>query len=183
MRGSRGLWLTFAIAIGVAVAALPFGIRAARTRATGSPAPQPAVHEGWTTYSPPDGAFDVVGPAAVHVSPIQTGIGPAHSAEFGDGTMSVTWTDTAFAGTDQEALQAGKIGLLRPLVGRLADEEVDLEDAGHPGFGLVITANGTTYTVRLFAADGRLFQVVGQGPADSEAAATAADFVASFQLG
>ena len=54
-----------------------------------------------------------------------------------------------------------------PLVGRVADEEVDLVDEGHPGFGLLLTVGGTSYDARLFAANGGLFQVVGQAPAGS----------------
>jgi hypothetical protein len=188
MRGSRGLWLTFALAIALALILLPLGI--ARSRANAAPHPSASANAssssqtpvGWTAYTPDDGSFQVTGPSTVHASTLTTGIGPARRAEFGDGSMSVTWLATPAAGSDREALLAGKSSLLRPLVGRLADEEVDLVDAGHPGFGLLITIEGTSYDVRLFAANGRLFQVVGQAPAGSSAMANAIAFVDSFQL-
>ena len=109
-------------------------------------------------------------------------MGPAHRAAFAGGAYSVTWLDVPFGVSDAEALQQGKVGLLRPLVGRVADEEMDLEADGYPGFGLTITAEGTTYNVRLFAAAGRLFQVVGSAPAGSTGVADATAFVDSFQL-
>ena len=100
-------------------------------------------------------------------------MGPAHQADFASGAYTVTWLDVPLGVTDTEALQQGKVGLLRPLVGRVADEEVDLTDEGYPGFGLTITVEGTTYVVRLFAASGRLFQVVGSAPAGSSGVADA----------
>jgi hypothetical protein len=184
MRGSRGLWLTFALAVAAALVLLPLGI--ARSRANASPAATQApsaVRAGWTTYTPQDGSFQVLAPSAARLSTLSTGIGPARRVEFGDGSMSVTWLTAPIGSSDASALQAGKESLLRPLVGRLADEEVDLVDDGHPGFGLLITIEGTSYDVRLFAANGRLFQVVGQAPAGSPQVADATAFVDSFRLG
>lgn len=185
MRGSRGLWLTFALAISAALVVVPIGVARSRANAAHGASPEPstsAVPSGWAPYSPDDGSFQVTGPSGVQTSALTTGIGPAHRAEFGDGTLSVTWLNAPVAGTDAQALEAGKASLLRPLVGRLADEEVDLLDAGHPGFGLLITIEGTSYDVRLFAADGRLYQVVGQAPAGSPQVDDAVRFVDSFQL-
>jgi len=185
MRGSRGLWLTFALAIAAALIVVPIGVARSRANAStrASPGPSVAATPGWRTYTPDDGSFQVTGPEQVHSSTLTTGIGPARRVEFGDGTLSVTWLDAPGFGSDAQALEAGKSSLLRPLVGRMADEEVDLLDNGHPGFGLLITIEGTSYDVRLFAANGRLFQVVGQAPAGSPQVADAIRFVDSFELG
>ena len=124
----------------------------------------------------------MLGPAGAQTSILNTSMGPAHQADFASGAYTVTWLDVPLGVTDTEALQQGKVGLLRPLVGRVADEEVDLTDNGYPGFGLTITVDGTTYDVRLFAASGRLFQVVGSAPAGSSSVQDATAFVESFQL-
>jgi len=184
MRGSRGLWLTFALAIAAALIVVPIGVARSRTPAA-PPSSQSsaALPAGWAAYTAPDGSFQVTGPTQVRSSALTTGIGPARRAEFGDGTLSVTWLNAPVAGTDADALAAGKASLLRPLVGRVADEEVDLVDDGHPGFGLLITIEGTSYDVRLFASNGRLFQVVGQAPAGSPQVDDAIRFVDSFHLG
>lgn len=185
MRGTRGLWLTFAVAIAAALVVIPLGAARSRGNAAGGASARPSaavIPAGWAVYSAVDGSFQLTGPSGVRVSGLTTGIGPAQRAEFGDGTLSVTWLNAPVAGSDAQALEAGKASLLRPLVGRLADEEVDLLDAGHPGFGLLITIEGTSYDVRLFAANGRLFQVVGQAPAGSPQVDDAVRFVDSFQL-
>jgi hypothetical protein len=183
MRGSRGLWLTFALAIAAALIVIPSGVARSRSQAsTGASTAPSTTPDGWKPYTSDDGSFRVTAPSDVRPSTLTTGIGPARRAEFGDGTLSVTWLDAPLAGTDSQALQAGKASLLRPLVGRTADEEVDLVDDGHPGFGLLITIEGTSYDVRLFAANGRLFQVVGQAPAGSPQVDDAIRFVDSFQL-
>ena len=185
MRGSRGLWLTFALAVAAALIVLPTGISRSRANAAGSSGqtqPQSSVPAGWSTYAPDDGTFSVIAPTTVHSSTLTTGIGPARRAEFGDGSLSVTWLNAPSAGSDQQALQEGEASLLQPLVGRMADEEVQLVDEGHPGFGLLITLQGTSYDVRLFAANGRLFQVVGQAPAGSPQVDDAIRFVDSFHL-
>src|SRR5215213_1642395 len=142
MRGSRGLWLTFALAIAAALIVVPIGVARSRANASTRASPGPSVAAatpGWRTYTPDDGSFQVTGPEQVHSSTLTTGIGPARRVEFGDGTLSVTWLDAPGFGSDAQALEAGKSSLLRPLVGRMADEEVDLLDNGHPGFGLLIT--------------------------------------------
>jgi hypothetical protein len=183
MRGSRGLWLTFAVAIAAGLIALPIGI--ARSRANASPAAataSPAGPAGWAPYTPDDGSFQVEAPGDAHASTLTTGIGPARRVEFGGGSLAVTWLTAPSGSSDAEALRAGEESLLRPLVGRVADEEVDLVDEGHPGFGLLLTIGGTSYDVRLFAANGRLFQVVGQAPAGSAQMGDAIAFVESFQL-
>jgi hypothetical protein len=182
MRGSRRLWITFAFLIGMAVVAIPIGVARSRSAAARPSASAAPSHAGWAPYSPTDASFQVLGPAGAQTSVLSTGIGPAHRATFAGGSYSVTWLDAPVQGTDEEALQAGKESLLRPLVGRVADEEVDLVDAGHPGFGLLVTINGTSYDVRLFAANGRLFQVVGSAPSGSTEMSSAIDFVDSFEL-
>jgi hypothetical protein len=183
MRGSRGLWLTFGVAIAVALIALPVGIARSRANATPTAATTAAVTPtGWAPYIPDDGSFQVGAPGDAHTSTLSTGIGSARRVEFHGGALSVTWLAAPSDGSDAEALRAGEESLLRPLVGRVADEEVDLVDDGHPGFGLLITIAGTSYDVRLFAADGRLFQVVGQAPAGSPQMGDAIAFVDSFQL-
>jgi hypothetical protein len=186
MRGSRGLWLTFALAIAAALIVVPIGVARSRANASTGASPGPSVAaaaQGWAAYTSDDGSFQVTGPAQVHPSTLTTGIGPARRVEFGDGTLSVTWLNASGFGSDAQALEAGKTSLLRPLVGRMADEEVDLLDNGHPGFGLLITIESTSYDVRLFAANGRLFQAVGQAPAGSPQVADAISFVDSFELG
>lgn len=182
MRGSRALWLSFAVAIVAALALVPLGISRSRDAAASPSTSVPAGPSGWTTFTPSDHAFQVLGPAGAQTSILNTSMGPAHQATFASGAYTVTWLDVPLGVTDTEALQQGKVGLLRPLVGRVADEEVDLSDSGYPGFGLTITVDGTTYNVRLFAAAGRLFQVVGSAPAGSSGAQDAAKFVDSFEL-
>jgi hypothetical protein len=178
------MWMAFAFVIALALIAIPLGVARSRsasastaTGASGAPAPA-----GWSPYTAIDGTFAVTAPADARSSVVTTGIGPARRVQFGDGTLSVTWLATPTQGTDQEALQTGKASLLRPLVGRTADEEVDLVDDGHPGFGLLITLNGTSYDVRLFASNGRLFQVVGSAPAGTPQVDDAIRFVDSFHL-
>ena len=186
MRGSRALWLTFSVAIVAALALVPLGVArskaAAALSSTSAAAPTGATPSDWATFAPTDQAFQVVGPAAVQTSVLNTSMGPAHKADFAGGAYTVTWLDVPLGLSDAEALQQGKVGLLRPLVGHVADEEVDLEDGGYPGFGLTITVGNTTYDVRLFAAAGRLFQVVGTAPAGSSQVPDATAFVDSFQL-
>jgi hypothetical protein len=181
MRESRAPWFIFAVAIVAAMALIPFEVSRAHTAASPS-AGAPTGPHGWTAFSPSDHAFQVVAPAGAQTSILNTSMGPAHQADFASGAYTVTWLDVPLGVTDTEALQRGKAGLLRPLIGRVADEEDDLTDNGHPGFGLIITVDGTTYDVRLFAASGRLFQVVGSAPAGSSSVQDAAAFVESFQL-
>jgi len=170
----------------VALIAIPLGIARSRNAAvadgSGPSGPSTAPPPGGSPYTALDGTFQVVAPAGARASVVTTGIGPARRVEFGDGSLSVTWLASPARGSDEASLQAGKASLLRPLAGRTADEEVDLEDAGHPGFGLLITLNGTSYDVRLFASDGRLFQVVGSAPAGSAQVDDAIRFVDSFHL-
>ena len=187
MRGSRALWLTFSVAIAVALALIPLGVARSRSANAANDPTTSATSPGttptdWTTFTPTDQAFQVVGPTGAKTSVLTTSMGPADRAEFSGGAYSVTWLDMPLGVSDAEALQQGMVGLLRPLVGRVADEEVDLEDAGYPGFGLTITVENTTYDVRLFAAAGRLFQVVGSAPAGSATIAEASSFVDSFEL-
>jgi hypothetical protein len=183
MRGSRGLWLTFAVAIAAALVALPLGIARSRANASSTTAAaSPTGPAGWARYSPDDNSFQVQAPGDADASTLTTGIGPARRVEFDSGSLAVTWLAAPSGASDTEALQAGEESLLRPLVGRVADEEVDLVDDGHPGFGLLLTIGGTSYDVRLFAANGRLFQVVGQAPAGSSQMDDAVAFVDSFQL-
>ena len=177
--------MAFALAIAVALTAIPLGVARSRSAAattwTGATSPVPPT--GWSTYTSIDGTFEVVAPSDVRSSVVTTGIGPARHVEFEGGSLSVTWLATTTHGNRHEAaLQAGKTSLLRPLVGRTADEEVDLVDQGHPGFGLLITLNGTSYDVRLFASNGRLFQVVGAAPAAFAEVDDAIRFVDSFHL-
>ena len=181
MRESRAPWLGFAIAVVAAMALIPLGISRSRTAASPS-ANGPTGPPGWTTFSPSDRAFQVFGPAGAQTSILNTSMGPAHEADFASGAYTVTWLDVPLGVTDSEALQQGKVGLLRPLVGRVADEEVELTDNGYPGFGLTISVDGTTYDVRLFAASGQLFQVVGSAPEGSSSVQDAKAFVDSFQL-
>ena len=185
MRGSRALWLSFSVAIVIALAVIPLGVARSRSAAavSGAPAPAPVPSQaGWVPFIPSDQAFQVLGPAGARTSVLTTSMGPAHRTDFAAGAYSVTWLDVPVGMSDTEALQQGKVGLLRPLVGRVADEEMDLEAGGYPGFGLTITVEGTTYDVRLFAAAGRLFQVVGSAPAGSSTVGDATAFVDSFQL-
>ncbi len=189
MRGSRSIWLWFAVGVAVAVAVIPIGVARSRNAAvlggdasSSAHASATAPPAGWVPYTPADRSFTVTGPDGARASVLNTSMGPANQTRFGDGSYSVTWLRTAVGVSDSQALQQAKIGLLRPLVGRLADEEVDLEDNGHPGFGLVITVENTTYDVRLFAAEGKVFQVVGAAAAASTQLADAAAFVGSFQL-
>jgi len=184
MRGSRALWLSFSVAIVAALALLPFGIARSRSAAAASPSPStaPGAQADWTTFAPTDHAFQVLGPAGPQTSILNTSMGPAHRTDFASGAYSVTWLDVPLGVSDTEALQQGKVGLLRPLVGHVADEEMDLEANGYPGFGLTITVQGTTYDVRLFASAGRLFQIVGSAPAGSATVQDATAFVDSFEL-
>ena len=181
MRESRAPWLSFAVVVVAAMALIPLGISRSRTAASPSASAR-TVPPGWTAFSPSDRAFQVVGPAGAQTSILNTSMGPAHQADFASGAFTVTWLDVPLGVTDTQALQQGKAGLLRPLVGRVADEEADLTDNGYPGFGLTITVDGTTYDVRLFAASGRLFQVVGSASVGSSSVQDARAFVESFQL-
>ena len=178
------MWLAFALAIAVALIVIPIGVARSRSAAasTGVGARTPATPSGWSPYTTSDGTFEVVAPTDVRSSVVNTGIGPARRVEFGDGSLSVTWLSSPTDGSDESALRAGKTSLLRPLVGRIADEEVGLVDDGHPGFGLLITLEGTSYDVRLFASNGLLFQVVGAAPAGSAQVEDAILFVDSFHL-
>ena len=63
MRGSRALWLSFAVAIVAAIALIPLGISRSRTAAASPSVSGPSGPPGWTTFSPSDRAFQVVGPA------------------------------------------------------------------------------------------------------------------------
>lgn len=187
MRGSRRLWLTFALCLAATLFAIPIAVSRDRSAiaasAAGSASPGAATPDGWTTFVPDDRAFSVSGPTDAKTAVLSTSLGPAKKTTFADGAYSVTWLALPTQLDDQQALEQGEVGLLRPLVGRLADEEASLDDEGAPGFGLVITIEQTTYDVRLFASGGRLFQVVGSAPAGSAQVADATAFVDSFDLG
>jgi len=182
MRRSRALWLTFSVAIVAAMIALPIGIARSRSDTTPAAAASPAAPVGWAPFTPDDGSFQIDAPGDARTSSLTTGIGLAQRVEFDGGSLSVTWLAAPSAASDAEALRAGEESLLRPLVGRVADEEVDLVDDGHVAEALGQAVGGTSYDVRLFAANGRLFQVVGQAPAGSPQMADAVAFVDSFQL-
>src|SRR4051794_37206369 len=107
MRGSRGLWLTFALAIAAALIVVPIGVARSRANASTGASTGPSVAaapQGWATYTADDASFRVTGPTQVHTSTITTGIGPARRVEFGDGTLSVTWLDAPGFGSDAQAL-------------------------------------------------------------------------------
>ncbi len=187
MRGSRRLWLTFALCLAATLFAIPIAISrdhsTAAGAATSTSSPGVATPSGWTTFVPDDHAFHVTGPADAKTGVLSTSLGPAKKTTFDAGAYSVTWLAVPVGLDDQQALEQGEVGLLRPLVGRLADEESSLDDEGAPGFGLVITIEQTTYDVRLFASGGTLFQVVGSAPAGSAQVSDATTFVDSFDLG
>jgi hypothetical protein len=186
MRGSRRLWLSFALCLAATLFAIPIAISRDHSLAAGaatSPSsPGVTTPSGWTAFVPDDQAFRVIGPADAKTAVMSTSLGPAKKATFDDGAYSITWLALPTGLDDQQALEQGEVGLLRPLVGRLADEESSLDDEGAPGFGLLITIEQTTYAVRLFASGGMLFQVVGSAPAGSAQVSDATAFVDSFDL-
>lgn len=140
--------------------------------------PHPA---GWQAFTAPDGAFEVVGPTAPSITGITTELGAAHEARFADG-LRVVWSDAPVStAPDQKILSDLVARSIRPLVGLVADEEADLVDAGHPGFGISVTSEGTHYAMRAFVAGGRFFEVMGIAP-EGTTSTDAEAFVHSFIL-
>jgi hypothetical protein len=151
-----------------------------------APAPEPGgvtpPHPvGWERFLAPDGTFEVIGPATPAVSEISTELGAAHEALFSDG-LRVVWSDAPVShAPDRRILSDVWSRSIRPLVGLTADEEADLVDAGHPGFGISVTSDGRHLAMRVFVAGGRFFEVVGIGPGRGEDS-DAETFVRSFLL-
>jgi hypothetical protein len=181
-------WFGFAIAIGLVTAAIPFGIGLANRASHAAPAPattseDATVPDSWRRFTPADASFSVFAPDAGDATTVPSDVGPTHVVRFDEGAMSVAWTGRLPVSEDDAALLASDVSrLLEPLVGKVADAEEQLTDLGHPGFGLGLTLDGVAYRVRVFAAGGRLYEVLGKGPVGSEDAREAARFVESFSL-
>jgi len=142
---------------------------------------------GWVQYRPPDRAFTVVAPADPTLSSEDTSIGPEHTVRFAapqDQTYGIEWIDVAAdaAGgrTDAELIDAWANALVQR-VGGVLEEQDQLRAASHPGVGLRLEAGGHAYYLRIFAADGRLYEVAAVVPT-SVGAEEAAAFVDSFRL-
>ena len=189
-------WFAFAVIVTVALVAVPFGARRAREVTSASAAPAPpsssadpvtetgAVPDRWAPYTAPDGTFEVLGPDMPETVWIDSSFGPAHVAKFENGAMTVAWTDGRVPGATQDAalLQEEVSRVLEPVLGLVADEEEELSDLGHPGFGLALTTQGTIFRIRIFAANGRLYEIIAQTPAGTEEARQAERLVDSFTL-
>lgn len=187
-----GTWIGFAVLLVGALLAIPFGVHlahastAAASTSSTRPDPAPAsggagVPDSWSTFRASDGSFSILGPADRDVRTLSTGLGPAHEAVFGDGSLSVAWTDASNGSSDAKVLQSEVSRILGPLQGMTVDEE-RLRDGVAPGFGLSFDSGGTHYRLRIFAHGGRLFEIVATAPARSSQAKLGNAFVSSFLL-
>ena len=185
-------WFAIAFLVAGVGVAIPFGVHAARSAVKPTPrataaAPAgstPVLPPGWQSFVAPDGSFDLIGPADATTSAVQTVFGAAHVAKFSGGALTVAWTDRSVSRgvPDPQLLTQEVSRIVQPIVGRTADQEEQLSDGGHPGYGLVFTVQGTEYRIRVFAARGRLYEITSVTQAGSIASKDAQRFVDSFEL-